>query len=388
MNASPLNRTLFALVLASAAVSSAPPPPPRAAAAAIGDGDFTVAPPYVADPALADQGRARGATFVVQLVAAASRFYNGSDASIAGACSDPVPYECCHKAAPVGSPPRCAFNAVRNVSVYVPAAYRDGDAAPVMVMQDGPGYFSEVSFALDNLVGNASRRLPVFVPVSIENGGCDAIGSERGLEYDTVSDRYARFVSEEVLPAVLGDAAVRAAFPGLRLAEDPSQRAAFGCSSGGAAAVTMAFTRPDLFRRVAAYSATLVDQQNHADATGAFAAYPQGAWSYHSGMQLLSSAGALPLRIFHSGSEFDLGYNLTATPVDDPTPGSNNTAGDPGAWSDGHHNWLVANNRTSAALRTAGIAYRHLYALGAHHCDSGLLLSTLADTLVWLWQGA
>ena len=371
-----------ALVLACACATAAAPPQ-----LGIGDGDFTVAPPYVEDPALTDQGRPRGASFVVQLAAARSRFFNGSDATIAGSCSDPVPYECCHKAPPVDG--RCAFNAVRNVSVYVPAAYVDGAAAPVLVMQDGPGYFSEVSFALDNLVGaaNVSRRLPVFVPISIQNGGCDAIGSERGLEYDTMSDRYARFVSEEVLPSVLADPAVRAAFPGLRFAQDPDQRAAFGCSSGGAAAVTMAFTRPDLFRRVAAYSATLVDQQNHADETGAFAAYPQGAWGYHSGLQLLSSAGALPLRVFHSGNELDLGYNLSVTPIDDKTPSANNTAGDPNAWTDGHHNWLVANNRTAAALRTAGIAYRHLYALGAHHCEGDFLLSTLADTLVWLWQG-
>ena len=114
-------------------------------------------------------------------------------------------------------------------------------------MQDGPGYFLETSYALDNLVGggaNASRRLPVFVPVSIENGGCDAIGSERGLEYDTLSDRYARFVEDEVLPAVLADPAVRAAFPGLRFSADPAQRVTFGCSSGGAAAMTMAYMRP------------------------------------------------------------------------------------------------------------------------------------------------
>jgi S-formylglutathione hydrolase FrmB len=323
----------------------------------------------------------------VQFVTASSRIFNGTDPTFVGTeCDGPTPAECCHKAPPVDS--RCVINAVRNISVYVPSRYVDGDAAPVMIMQDGPGYFAEVSYALDNLVGNAnaSRRLPVFIPISIENGGCDAIGAERGLEYDTMSDRYARFVTEEVMPAVLADAAVRAAFPGLRFSADPGQRAAFGCSSGGAAAMTMAFMRPDLFRRVAAYSATLVDQQNHADETGAFAAYPQGAWSYHSGLQLLSSSGALPLRVFHSANELDLGYNLSASAVDDKAPFANNTLGDPNEWQDSHHNWLIANNRTAAAMHTAGIPYRHVYALGAHHCEQDVLLSTLADTLVWLWQ--
>ncbi len=173
-----------------------------------------------------------------------------------------------------------------------------------------------------------------------------------------------------------------------------------------------------MFGRVAAYSATLVDQQNHADRTGAFERYPQGAWyfffklkkgkgkreqpfkvfifflfflsprSYHSGEQLLRMAPCRGLRMFHSASEFDLGYNLSTTPVTDPSVGQNNTAGDPNAWTDGHHNWVTASNRTAAALNATATAYRHLYALGAHHCDSAVLLHTLADTLVWLWAAA
>lgn len=382
-----MRRFVAFAALAALAAALVLAPSPALALALPGDGDFTASPPYVEDPALTNLGSARGRSFVVQLVTANSKIFNGSDPTFVGTeCDGPTPAECCHKMPPVNN--RCAINAIRNVSVYVPAAYVDGDAAPVMIMQDGPGYFPEVSYALDNLVGNAnaSRRLPVFIPISIENGGCDAIGAERGLEYDTMSDRYARFVTEEVMPAVLADPAVRAAYPGLRFSDDPSQRAAFGCSSGGAAAMTMAFMRPDLFRRVVAYSATLVDQQNHADQTGAFAAYPQGAWGYHSGQQLLASAGALPLRVFHSGNEFDLGYNLSATPIDDKTPAANNTLGDPNNWADGHHSWLVANNRTAAALCTAGIPYRHIYALGAHHCEADFLLSTIADTLVWAWQ--
>ena len=356
-----------------------------AVSAAPGDGDVILSPPYAEDPALTPQGSPAGRTFMLSLPLARSAIFNGSDATVADVrCDDWSRFaECCHKAPPVND--RCALTVNRSISVYIPHSYADGDAAPVLLMNDGPAYFQQVSFALDNLI-SPPRRLPAFVAISVQNGGCDAIGAERGLEYDTLSDRYARFLAEEVLPAVLRDGALRAAYPRLRLSADPDRRAVFGCSSGGAAALTAAWTRPDLFRRVAAYSATLVDQQDHADATGAFRDYPQGAWGYHSGQQLLARQPR-PLRVFHSASEFDLGYNLSVTPVDDRTPAGNNTDGDPGAWTDGHHNWLAAGNRTAAALRSAGYQYRHIYARGAHHCDSALLLATLGDTLVWLWEG-
>ena len=351
------------------------------------DGDVVVAPPYVVDKALTNQSNPSGRFFSVVITMAQQHIFNGSDATLrAAACDGPTPGECCHKQPPVDNV--CAFNAQRTVQLYVPHSYLDGDAAPLLVMNDGPGYLTQVAFALDNLVAAAHspRLLPAFVAVSIPNGGCDAIGSERGLEYDTMSDRYARFVSYEVLPAVLRDPALRAAYPGIRVSDDSDRRAMFGCSSGGAAALSAAYFRPDLFRRVIAYSATLVDQQDHADPTGAFAAFPQGAWGYHSGLRLLETAPK-PLRVFHSASEFDLGYNLSASAIDDRTPSANNTQGDPNAWTDMHHNWLVAGNRTAAALKQAGYRYRHVYALGAHHCDGLMLLSTLADTLTWLWAG-
>ena len=303
------------------------------AAGAIPDGDVVVSPPYTVDPALTNQGRPHGHTFSITLRTAASAIFNGSDPTFVGIeCDGPTPAECCHKQAPVNN--RCIVNANRTVSMYVPSQYVDGDDAPLLIMQDGPGFLSETSYALDNLVGDADRPLPAFVVVSIENGGCDAIGSERGLEYDTMSDRYARFVVLEVLPAILADAAVRAAYPKLAFSADPTKRGLLGCSSGGAAALTAAYFRPDLFRRVAAYSATLVDQQNHADETGAFYSFQQGAWGYHSGLRLLDTAPQPQLRIFHSASEHDLGYNLNVTSVDDPSPAANNTAGDPNSWSE------------------------------------------------------
>ena len=367
--------TTRALLLVFLAAAHAATPP---------NGDVVVSPPYAIDPALTDLGRPQGFFFNFTLPLSGSSVFNGTDPTFVGTeCDGPTPAECCHKAAPVNN--RCAVAKERLVSVYVPAAYIDGAAASLLIMGDGPSYLRETAFALDNLVGDASRPLPPFVAISVANGGCDAVGSERGLEYDTMSDRYARFIEKEVLPAVSANVALRAAYPNFAFSADPTKRGIFGCSSGGAAALTAAFFRPDLFRRVAAYSATLVDQQNHADASGAYASFPQGAWGYHSGAQLLRRNASLGLRVFHSASEFDLGYNLTTSPVDDPTPAANNTAGDPNNWSDGHHNWREAGNRTAAALKASGYAYRHVYALGAHHCDGPMLLSTLADTLVWLW---
>jgi enterochelin esterase-like enzyme len=220
---------------------------------------------------------------------AASKLFNGSDPTFR-ACDGSTPGECC-----IPAKGMCKVNAVRQVLVYVPAALVGAalGAAPILCMQDGPGWLREVSFALDNL---APVRLTPFVAISIENGGSDAIKSERGLEYDTLSDRYARFLDSEVLPAVLRSPELRAAFPSLAFATDPSKRGLFGCSSGGAAALTAGWFRPDLFRRVAAYSGTFVDQQDH-DAPSA-AEFPFGAWGYHSAQRLIETDPRKPLRIF------------------------------------------------------------------------------------------
>ena len=76
-----------------------------------------------------------------------------------------------------------------------------------------------------------------------------------------MSDRFARFINDEVLPAVLNHAEVKAAYPKVAFTDDPWEKAVMGCSSGGAAALTMGWFRPDLFRRLITYSGTFVDQQ-------------------------------------------------------------------------------------------------------------------------------
>jgi len=248
----------------------------------------------------------------------------------------------------------------------VPAEYKDGTKAPILVTLDGPSRVNLVRNALDNLTisTDPKRRLPAFIVVAVENGGNDGKGSERGLEYDTMSDRFARFIHEEVLPAVLANAEIKAAYPHIAFTDNPWGRGVMGCSSGGAAALTMGWFRPDLFRRLITYSGTFVDQQD--DDAPEEKQYPLGAWEYHSSMKLIENSEKKPLRIFTHVSEND------------------NRAKDP---EETYHNWVMANERTAAALKAKGYDYRFVFSKATRHCDPKVFEQTLADTLVWMWRG-
>ena len=173
-----------------------------------------------------------------------------------------------------------------------------------------------------------------------------------------------RFIETEVLPAVLSDANIAQAYPHLAFTSDPEGRATLGCSSGGAAAFTMGWFRPDLFRRIITYSGTFVDQQD--DDAPEEKMYPDGAWDYHSELELIKNAPEKPLRVFLDHSDHDNGYNQPES---------------------GHHNWVLANQRMAAALLAKGNHYRHLTALNAGHCDGKIFPRTLGDTLLWAWRG-
>jgi enterochelin esterase-like enzyme len=309
-----------------------------------GDGDFTISN-FQIQPELTDRGAPKGRQFTFTMDSTKSTIFDGKDPTL------------------TPSKPR---SLTRQITVYVPARYVDGTPAPILVIQDGPGPMTEISRALDNMAGStdATRRIPAFIAIGVQNGGNDAQGSERGLEYDTLSDRYARFIELEVLPAVLSNAQIKAAYPQLAFTKDPEGRATYGCSSGAAAAFTMAWFRPDLFRRVLSYSGTLVAQQNSGQPESPV--YPYGAWEYHSSKKLIAEAARKPLRIFLNVNEFDLRYT-------DP--------------ESTQHNWVMANQRTAAALAAKGYHYRYVLAKGLGHCDGKALQATLADALVWLWRG-
>jgi len=150
----------------------------------------------------------------------------------------------------------------RHMAVYVPKQYVPGTVAPFIVGADGPDRL--LFTVLDNLI--AEGRVPVMIAISIGNGSGDAQGSERGLEYDTMSGRYSDFVETEILPLV------EAKF-NVKLTSDPDGRATMGGSSGGSCALSMAWYHPELYHRVLTYSGTYVNQQWPTDPQT-----PHGAW--------------------------------------------------------------------------------------------------------------
>ena len=311
-----------------------------------GEGNYTIGPEYKIDPDLTDRGNPKGKSFEFTMRLADSKIFRGDDSTL--------------------EPEKKPVQKERKIFVYVPAGYEDGAKAPILVIHDGPGQLNLVHNALDNLTisKDPNRKLPAFVAIAVQNGGDDGKKSERGLEYDTMSDRLARFIHDEVLPAVLNNAEIKAAYPRFALTDNPWGRAVIGCSSGGAAALTMGWFRPDWFRRLIAYSGTFVDQQDD-DATEE-AKYPLGAWEYHSGMKLIENTEKKPLRIFTHVSENDLRPK-------DP--------------EETHHNWVMAGERTAAALKAKGYSHRYIFSLATRHCDGRVFDQTLADTLVWLWRG-
>jgi enterochelin esterase family protein len=311
-----------------------------------GVGDVTVGPEYKIDPDLTDKGNPKGKSFQFSMPLAQSKIFPGTDSTL--------------------EPDKKPVNKERKIFVYVPAEYKDGTKAPFLIIHDGPGQLKLVQNALDNLTISKApnRRLPAFVAIAVQNGGNDGKNIERGLEYDTMSDREARFIHDEVLPAVFSNADIKAAYPKFALTDNPWGHAVMGCSSGGAAALTMGWFRPDWFRRLICYSGTFVDQQD--DDAPEEAKFPLGAWEYHSGMKLIENTPKKPLRIFHHVSENDLRPK-------DP--------------EETHHNWVMAGKRTSEALKAKGYNYRFVFSLNTRHCDGKVFEQTLADTLVWSWKG-
>lgn len=238
----------------------------------------------------------------------------------------------------------------RDVYVYVPKQYVKGTDAPFIVAQDGKGYTNRLPVVLDNLI--AGHRVPVMVAVMIQNGGGDGRGSERGLEYDTVSGKYAEFVEREVLPEVENRCHVT-------LTQDSNGRATMGGSSGAACAFTMAWFHPDLYRRVLSYSGTLVNQQSPFNP-----ASPHGAWEYHE--HLIPQNEKKPIRIWMEVGERDLGSDRDEASL---------------------HNWVLANRRMAAVLKAKSYDYEFFFARGAGHVDRRVVGQTLPGALEWLWAG-
>jgi enterochelin esterase family protein len=267
-----------------------------------GDGDFYEPPPYVLGPdSQPEDGVPRG--LVTQHAWDASDLYPGTS---------------------------------RPYWVYVPAQYDATHETAVMVFQDGGRYINPAGFlrtpiVLDNLIHRGD--IPVLIGVFVEPG---TIGntSNRSIEYDTVSDHYARFLLEEILPAVEDELA-------LNLSRRPEDRAIGGHSSGGSCAFTVGWERPDAFGRIMAHNGSFVDIA--------------GADAY---AQVILDAPLQPLRVF-----------LLA--------GTNDLVNASGSWFEG-------NQTVAAALADRGYHYRFVYGDGDHSAQHAG--AVLPDTLRWLWR--
>jgi len=191
-----------------------------------------------------------------------------------------------------------------------------------------------------------------MIAIMINSGGGDAQGSQRGLEYDTVSAQYTTFIETEVLPKIAGDY-------NLTFTKDPEGRATMGGSSGAACAFTMAWFRPDLYRRVLSYSGTFVNQQSPLNPES-----PRGAWEYHA--KFIPESERKPIRIWLEASENDNGSKRDEASL---------------------HNWVMANQRMAAVLKAKNYPYRYVFAEAAGHTDGRVTRQTLPGALEWLWQG-
>jgi enterochelin esterase-like enzyme len=337
------------LFLAAGGYSSAQTPPPQAAPPAPPrtpllptppvtavptpdkDGNFVIGPPYT--PALeltVKEGVPKGTVRELTMDSKDSKIYAGIAKNQPGVV---VPY-------------------TRQVAVYVPAQYVAGTPAPFIVVQDGmsPTYRNNLPPILDNLIHE--KRVPAMIAVMVHNGGGDAQGSQRGLEYDTVSGVYTDFIETEVLPRVSKEY-------GIVFTRDPEGRATMGGSSGAACAFTMAWFHPELYRRVLSYSGTYVNQQSPLNPES-----PRGAWEYHA--TLIPNNPAKPIRIWMHVSEFDNRY------FDQEE-----------TW----HNWVLANDRMAEALKAKGYEYQYVYSRDSRHVDRAVVSQTLPEALEWLWKG-
>jgi enterochelin esterase family protein len=226
----------------------------------------------------------------------------------------------------------------------VPAQYEAAKPAALMVFQDGYRYLNEagefrVPIVFDNLI--YSGEMPVTIGLFINPGhygepapDLPFRASNRSVEYDTLSDKYARFLLEEILPEVSNQWSITS---------DPELRAIGGLSSGAICAFTVAWQRPDAFRKVLSHIGSFADIR--------------GGHNYPSYIRQHSMR---PIRIFLQDGENDL----------------NNDWG----------NWWLANLQMVSALEYRGYDYKFVAGTGGHDGKQGGAI--LPDSLRWLWRTA
>ncbi len=230
---------------------------------------------------------------------------------------------------------------VRDYWVYVPAQYDSNKPACVMVFQDGGSYSNlQRSFRTPTVFDNLIHKgdMPVTIGIFLNPGVIPPAKQgakprrNRSFEYDTLSDQYARFLLEEILPAVGKQ---------YNLTDDPDGRAICGISSGGICAWTVAWQRPNSFRKVLSH-------------VGSFTNIRGG----HVYPALIRKTERKPIRIFLQDGSNDLD-NL-------------------------HGSWPLSNQQMAAALKFAGYDYKFVFGDGGHNGKQGGAI--LPESLRWLWR--
>ncbi len=233
----------------------------------------------------------------------------------------------------------------RHYSVYIPAQYDAKQPAALMVFQDGHAYEGargdfRVPVVFDNLIHRG--EMPVTIAVMIDPGYTGELPDKRGwqprpqnrsVEYDTVSDDYATFLLTELLPVVESE---------FKITANPELRAIGGMSSGGICAFTVAWNRPDQFRKVMSQIGSFVDIR--------------GGHVYPA---MVRKETPKPLRVFLQDGSKDL----------------DNRFG----------NWPLANQQMANSLAFQKYDYRFVYGDGEHNGRHGGVI--FPDALRWLWRG-
>jgi gluconolactonase len=230
----------------------------------------------------------------------------------------------------------------REVTIYVPRQYDPAKPACVYVNQDGVQWSAPTVF--DNLI--ARGELPVIIGVFVRPGVVKSLDAKvsldrfnRSLEYDGLGDAYARFILDEVLPAV--EAKTTTDGRAIHLSHAGNDRAIGGSSSGAIAAFTAAWERPEAFSRVFSVVGTYVGLR--------------GGDGYPT---LIRKYEPKPLRVF----------------LQDGSNDNNIYAGD----------WWMANQTMERALTFSGYDVSHAWGDGAHNGKHGTML--FPDAMRWLWK--
>ena len=230
----------------------------------------------------------------------------------------------------------------REILVYIPQQYRDTAPACLLVCMDGILY--DATTVLDNLI--ASGEMPITIGVFINPGVVydeekNVVRYNRCKEFDSTDDTWALFIEQEVLPQVR--ALKTQDGQAINISTDPNDCAITGASSGGIAAFTAAWNRPDMFSRV--YTTV-----------GTFVAMRGG----HEYPAIVRKTEPKPLRIYMQDGWYDV-------------------------WNPIFGEWFEYNLLMESAFNFAGYEAFHVWNRGNHSIKYGTL--AFPDAMRWLWKG-